>query len=522
MNIRQIEKHLEPFAAQPLLVSEPALEIYGIYVLQPHSLPADPQLFYLCTQEQYELLPPESACRGSFALYRIRGGVSLPEGDTSGLNLFILPGLDDPQEVYDRICLQFSLEHRISIAMKPMLDALFSNQGLQHLINISYNILKNPLFVSDSSSRYIANAFDENSFDEDSSFARFILNDILYGYIDNGGQDFIRKHKLYENISKSKEPYEFFHPKFQADTLICSLQVHDAVIGTLKMYAIEHPFTELDRHLFTVLAGLVSQELQRDLQLVDNRHEKSSRFLIDLITSSHADAEMMRRCTAVFKFPPDSQFSIAVSAQPATASALSIYSEQLKALFPASPSAIMENRIILLLSQNKSSENAIESALAKLGQFASQKDLPFGVSYPFADLSQTRSGYEFACCAVVHGQKHLPEKHIIQFKEIILSELFYGYQQHGKIASLIMPEVKALMAYDRENSSDYTRTLEVYLEHMGKSQRVCSELHIHKNTLLYRINKLSEFFGIDVDSGDSAFRAYLSLKVLQYLAESND
>lgn len=522
MNIKQLAAHLAPFSVQTRCLSTPTQEMLGVYVLQGSSLPGDPQLIYLCTQAQFEALPQEVSAQGCYVLYQLRTAVTLPREDVSALNLFLLSQTEEIQEVYDCLSIQFSQTHKVSIAMKPMLDALFSNLGMQHLIDVSYKVLRNPIFVSDTSGKYIANAFDENSFDEDGRFARFILSDILNGYIDDGGQNFIREHKIFENLSKDKRPYEFFHPTFNAPVLLCHLRVHDAIIGTIKMYAIEHPFTELDRKLFPILAEIAAQELQRDGRSLNNQTEKSSRFLIDLVTSSHANEEMLNRCNTLFKITPSHQFSFAVSAQSSNPSMLSIYWEQIKALFPASPSAIYGGRILLLLSQNEAAPDAIEFAVSKLEHFATQRRLPFGVSYLYDDLKLSRESFELARCAVNHGQKHLPEQYIIRFKDIILPELFHGYQQSGKLARLIMPEIHALIAYDAKQGSDYAHTLEVYLNNMGKSQAVCNELHIHKNTLLYRLNRLEELWGIDLSSGDVAFRAYLSFKTLEYLKHLND
>lgn len=52
--------------------------------------------------------------------------------------------------------------------------------------------------------------------------------------------------------------------------------------------------------------------------------------------------------------------------------------------------------------------------------------------------------------------------------------------------------------YDKLNQSDLSKVLECYLRHNGSVQDTAVELHMHKNTINYKIKKISDSFGLDI------------------------
>ena len=60
--------------------------------------------------------------------------------------------------------------------------------------------------------------------------------------------------------------------------------------------------------------------------------------------------------------------------------------------------------------------------------------------------------------------------------------------------------LRNLLAYDLENQSDYVKTLFVYLKNGQSLALTAQELHVHRNTVVYRIEKMRERFGGAFDS----------------------
>ena len=87
---------------------------------------------------------------------------------------------------------------------------------------------------------------------------------------------------------------------------------------------------------------------------------------------------------------------------------------------------------------------------------------------------------------------------------------------------LIAQEVRALAARDREKGTQYCETLYYYLICCRSLQKTCEALFAHRNTVLYRIRRLQEEFGIPLDEPDKHADLLLSVSLLLFEAKGPD
>ncbi|MDE3722249.1 PucR family transcriptional regulator ligand-binding domain-containing protein [Nocardiopsis sp. N85] len=70
-----------------------------------------------------------------------------------------------------------------------------------------------------------------------------------------------------------------------------------------------------------------------------------------------------------------------------------------------------------------------------------------------------------------------------------------------------------LIAYDRDHRSELVETLERFLEHSGSWQRCAAAMHVHVNTLRYRIGRVEELTGRDLSELEHRVDLFLALKL---------
>ncbi len=78
---------------------------------------------------------------------------------------------------------------------------------------------------------------------------------------------------------------------------------------------------------------------------------------------------------------------------------------------------------------------------------------------------------------------------------------------------LINPSLEKLREYDREHNSSLVNTLEVFLFNDSNVKNVADILHVHANTLNYRLKRIAEIGQIDLDDMDQKVTLYLELKI---------
>ena len=84
------------------------------------------------------------------------------------------------------------------------------------------------------------------------------------------------------------------------------------------------------------------------------------------------------------------------------------------------------------------------------------------------------------------------------------------------------PALYRLREVDREHGSLYYETLRVYLECERSLSETAKQLFIHRNTLLYRLDKLCEQTGLRLDDADQRLHLRISFRLMQKQEEEEN
>lgn len=169
----------------------------------------------------------------------------------------------------------------------------------------------------------------------------------------------------------------------------------------------------------------------------------------------------------------------------------------------------------------------------KVGKF-SGKDNKEGLNHFLQTLKDRFELEELAVgCGTVSGDYGLLEQNYKeaqsvlqikkQFPKQLESALYYdelGFyrllplsHEHNMKHSYSNPKLERLKAYDREHNGSLVETLEVFLSLDSNVKDASDALHIHANSLNYRLKRISEIGDIDLSSMDQKVTLYMDLKI---------
>jgi len=75
-----------------------------------------------------------------------------------------------------------------------------------------------------------------------------------------------------------------------------------------------------------------------------------------------------------------------------------------------------------------------------------------------------------------------------------------------------------LVEHDDRKQGDLIRTLSGFFEANGNLAEASKALDVHRNTLVYRLGRISELTGLDLEKADNRLILHLALKVQRVLA----
>ena len=172
---------------------------------------------------------------------------------------------------------------QVSMGMHILVNALFSGNGLQHLVDAAAEIFGNPVYVVDLQHKYLAissGIFPDNPFYSKENESPYIREEgILY----------IRKNQIDAKVRKSKLPIYFFNEMVGHGTLICAIHIDGIEVGHIMLQESEHKFRQMDSELLYNFSRLVSIELQKNSVFTDNKGVMYSYFLADLLKNPNSN-----------------------------------------------------------------------------------------------------------------------------------------------------------------------------------------------------------------------------------------
>ena len=192
-------------------------------------------------------------------------------------------------------------------------------------------------------------------------------------------------------------------------------------------------------------------------------------------------------------------------------------------LYQYFPSAICVQdgeRLILCLEVTQSILHAPCRYISeKLIPVLPKRGFRVGISYGFRDLFTFSEHYQQACAALTFCSA---EKDWMYFGECALNTRLCRSEEDS-LYPHIHPLIRKLYEIDRENHTSYGMTLWQYLRYERSYVDTARKLQIHRNTVVYRIEKLKEFYP-ELDLTEPDEREYLlySFRIFQTHQDPTD
>ena len=186
--------------------------------------------------------------------------------------------------------------------------------------------------------------------------------------------------------------------------------------------------------------------------------------------------------------------------------------EEMDAIFPDSHAFVYKGAVFLFLSR--------QADIDRFSTLAEEFQLKVAVSERVDDLFALPALYRTASEALAlmtderfHGGRVYT---VAQLRTPLLLKNLEGRED------LIAQEVRTLAAHDREKGTQYCETLYYYLICCRSLQKTCEALFTHRNTVLYRIRRMQEEFGIPLDEPVKHADLLLSVSLLLFEAKGPD
>ncbi len=149
-----------------------------------------------------------------------------------------------------------------------------------------------------------------------------------------------------------------------------------------------------------------------------------------------------------------------------------------------------------------------------------QVSLSVGVGNPCYGLDEYRRGYAEASEALEIGLFLNQEGGAMQFNALGVYRYIYKFARTDTLRDEYQQQIHSIAEYDQRKGTRLLETLEVYLESGGSTIKAYNQLHIHRNTMLQRMERLQTLCTIDLEALEHRLPLLVALKVYKLRARS--
>ena len=129
--------------------------------------------------------------------------------------------------------------------------------------------------------------------------------------------------------------------------------------------------------------------------------------------------------------------------------------------------------------------------------------------------NKVRQGYLQALKALAISQ-HSSDKAPCLYSDLGILKYFFDHSNQVDFTPLLLvyhEYILPIIEYDKLHNGKLFYTLTAYISYCSSPSAICSALYIHKNTLYYRLNKISEILGKNLTDNETIFNISLGLKI---------
>ena len=88
------------------------------------------------------------------------------------------------------------------------------------------------------------------------------------------------------------------------------------------------------------------------------------------------------------------------------------------------------------------------------------------------------------------------------YHDMLVYNLMHSSMNYEQIYGIYSSTVKILDEYDKENNTEFLITLESYIDNFKNVSKSADVLNLHRNTMLYRMEKIKDILMMDLDDSE--------------------
>lgn len=277
--------------------------------------------------------------------------------------------------------------------------------------------------------------------------------------------------------------------------LVGNIKIDGVIEGYVGVLFPGREYSDIHVKLTKLVCQTVAIEMQKDFHHRSSRNALIMAFISDLFRGKIKTQKQFARWTESLKLALVPRFCVVVTAGDREKTTLHYVKNIVDKTEPTMYAAVIEDKLYVLVTKLKDKitpREFLNTRVKQVDYLLSMYKLESGVSDIFDNLSSIEIYKYQAEQALNVGRSSRPRDNIFVYNDIVLENIMSSIREHIDSHNYIHPAIEILRVHDQKNGTEYLKTLKIYITAMCRHHVTIKRLHIHRNTLLYRLKKIEE------------------------------
>jgi purine catabolism regulator len=392
------------------------------------------------------------------------------------------------------------------------------NRDLNSLLQIVARATAKPVVVHDDAGVLMAQVYPNVSRRNNPGGGRALLQSLPYGafqtWLDRDAPD------LEGSIVTSPLGY----------TTV--LKVEKRVAGYLSLVDKQEPLDEFDRMVLTYGADVCAIELAKNRAIAFAVEQARGDWVQMWLSGTPADDDLLATRAQQAGFDPSGSYMVAVF-RAATKSGAPLPLESLISLvrddmvrrqINGAVGQYVDVIVAIYPIENATQTTRVRRMVEEVREQLTTRSpsglVGAGISRPATNLSALRESYREAKDAVSIANELGDREDTTFYGDLKLFQLLLALKERNldHLRRFYLDTLGLLVEHDERKQGDLIRTLNGFFEANGNLAKAAQDLDVHRNTLVYRLERIAELTDMNLDDADNRLILHLALKIQRVLA----
>ncbi|MDO5422494.1 MAG: helix-turn-helix domain-containing protein [Eubacteriales bacterium] len=387
---------------------------------------------------------------------------------------------------------------------------LTRERNYQGVIDLAWLVFQNPIVMLDGNNRVLGmtHQYAVDSVDEEWAYLS------RYGYSSLNAVQLMR----YSSI-----PCDYWQHGAQAysgnhlmgyDGLTYCMYCNDSVCGRINVLAKERDLNQGDAQLMEQMAAILEPSLG---QIYYESVLNNTNVFYNLLFEKAYEKEALDTQLAYQQWSPDDTYYLALLEVLDISGRQTVESnvdQLMQVIVRQTRNCLVLKKtpyIILLGNYNLARDPGLAPMLSSL---AARNPLKASFSLPCRGIEHVSSLYKQALYALSRGKVRYPDNKHFSFYDYAVHYILEAGDLLDSVRAC-MPAVVQLWEQQQIAGDELFRTLKTFLTYERSITKTSAELFTHRNTVLYRIRKIQDLLGRDLEDPYVREYCFLSIRILE-------